>query len=421
MARRLETMVNRRIQAVVEARLLEESVLLLQGPRSVGKSTLLNAIAKRYQVPIIDLDEIATKDAVASDPTLFMGGASPVLVDEYQKVPLILNAIKAELRTKTAPGRFLLTGSTRHEALPEIAEALSGRLHLMQIYPLTQEELEGNKNDLLEKLINDPSSAISASSSHTKREDYVEKLLAGGFPLALNRPSTASRNRWIDDYVKLTLENDARSITKFRQGAALENVLMQLAGQTGQILNMNKVAHDLGYAKDLVQRHTKLLQDVFLVHKLDAWGKTLSSRSSSLPKIHVTDSAIAARLLRLTSTKLLSRDATALTEFGHLLESFVVNEIIRKVSWMDGISGVGHWRTHDGEEIDLVIELDDGGVVVFEVKSGTRVADADLKHMKTLRDKLGGNFKAGVAFHLGERSYTSMDRIHVMPVDRLWL
>lgn len=413
-------MVLRRIQDVVEARLLEETVLLLQGPRSVGKSILLNDIAKQYKSTIIDLDDIATKDAVAADPALFMSGPAPVLVDEYQKVPLILSAIKAELRGNTSPGRFLLTGSTRHEALPEIAEALSGRLHLVHVYPLTQEELSGNRNNLLEQLMHDPTSAIKAPNSVTTRQDYVERLLAGGFPLALNR-TPASRNRWIDDYVNLTLENDARSITNYRQGPALENVLMQIAGQTGQILNMNKVAQDLGYKKDLVQRHTKLLQDVFLVHKLDAWGKTLSSRVSALPKIHVTDSAIAARLLRLTSAKLLSRDPAALTEFGHLLESFVVNEMIRKVSWSDGISGVGHWRTHDGDEIDFVIELDDGGVIVIEVKAGTRVPEIGLRHMAALRDKLGKNFRAGVTLYLGERSYTALDRIHVMPVDRLWL
>ena len=413
-------MVNRRIQDVVEARLFEEAVVLIQGPRSVGKSTLLNNIAKKYKVSIIDLDDIATKDAVASDPALFMSGPAPVLVDEYQKVPLILGAIKAELRGSTSPGRFLLTGSTRHEALPEIAEALSGRLHLVHVYPLTQEELSGNRNNLLEQLINDPTLTIKAPSSTTTRHDYVERLLAGGFPLALNR-TPASRNRWIDDYVKLTLENDARSITNYRQGPALENVLMQIAGQTGQILNMNKVAQNLGYKKDLVQRHTKLLQDVFLVHKLDAWGKTLSRRASALPKIHVTDSALAARLVRLTSAKLLSRDPAALTEFGHLLESFVVNELMRKVSWLEGVSGIGHWRTHDGDEVDFVIELDDGDVVVFEVKSGTRVPENELRHMAALRDKLGKNFRAGVALYLGERSYTALDRIHVMPVDRLWL
>lgn len=413
-------MVARRIQEVIEARLLEETVLLLQGPRSVGKSLLLNDIAKKYKVSIIDLDDIATKDAVAADPALFMSGPAPVLVDEYQKVPLVLSAIKAELRGNTSPGRFLLTGSTRHEALPEIAEALSGRLHLVHVYPLTQEELTGDRNKLLEQLISDPASAIKTPNSVTTREGYVERLLVGGFPLALNR-SPASRNRWVDDYVKLTLENDARSITNYRQGPALENVLMRLAGQTGQILNVNKIARELGYTEDLVRRHTKLLQDVFLVHKLDAWGKTLSSRASALPKIHVTDSAIAARLSRLTSAKLLSRDPAALTEFGHLLESFVVNEIMRKVSWMDGISGVGHWRTHDGDEIDFVIELDDGGVVVFEVKSGTRVPEIELRHMAALRDKLGKNFRAGVALYLGERSYTALDRIHVMPVDKLWL
>jgi len=132
------------------------------------------------------------------------------------------------------------------------------------------------------------------------------------------------------------------------------------------------------------------------------------------------DSGVAARLMRLSPEKLTRRDPTSLTEFGHLLETFVVGEIQREASWLDGIAGVGHWRTRDGDEVDLVVERDDGAIIAFEVKAGSRIQGGDFQPMRKLRDSVGDAFIAGVAVYLGERAYTFEDRLHVMPVDRLW-
>lgn len=136
--------------------------------------------------------------------------------------------------------------------------------------------------------------------------------------------------------------------------------------------------------------------------------------------MHLGDSGVAARLLRLTPEKLAARSPTALTELGHLLETFVVGELLKQASWLDGLAGCGHWRTHDNDEVDLVVERDDGAIVAFEVKTSARVPGGDFRPLRKLRDAVGANFLAGVAPYLGDRSYTYEDRLHVMPVDRLW-
>lgn len=413
-------MVTRRLLEIVQARLREEPVILLQGPRSVGKSVLLLEIAANCGASVLDLDDLATRDAVVADPGIFVAGPSPVFIDEYQKAPLALDAIKAELNRDGSPGRFVLTGSTTHDALPIAAQALTGRLHRLPVYPLSQGEIAGVTEHLLVDLFADPTKAVPASMSTTTREDYIERIVVGGFPISLSRPSAASRNRWFDDYIQLTLERDVRELSKVKQDAALPQILAKLAGRTAQVLNINQVANDLRLSEDLVRSHTKLLEAVFLVQRLPAWGTTLIARSSSHPKIHVMDSGVAARLLRLTPDKLAKRHATALGELGHLLETFVVGELMRQVSWLDGFAGVGHWRTWDGDEVDLVVERDDGAIVAFEVKTSSRVRSVDFNPMRKLRDKMGDAFLAGVALHLGQRSYTFEDRLHVMPVDRLW-
>ncbi len=162
------------------------------------------------------------------------------------------------------------------------------------------------------------------------------------------------------------------------------------------------------------------LKTYFWLDRLPAWGKTLRTRVTVAPKAHVVDSGVAARLIRVTPTKLATLDPTALAEFGHLLETFVVGELRKQASWLDEPVTTGHWRTQNGDEVDYVIEFDDGRVLAFEVKANERIAGTDLKSLRKLRDALGERFIAGVALSTGMRSYTFEDRIHIMPVDRLW-
>jgi len=400
--------------------MLDDPVVLLEGPRSVGKSTLLRSIATETAAVLLDLDEPATRDAVAADPGAFVSGAETVCVDEYQKAPIVLDAIKSELNRDGRPGRFVLAGSTRHDALPAAAQALTGRLTRLRVYPLSQGEISGVHEDLLERLFADADSAVAAkATSTTTRVDYVELAVAGGMPMALAR-RPAARARWFDEYVALTLERDVRELSHIRQGTLLPQLLHRLAGQTAQVLNVERAGRDSGLDRATAESYTRLLEAVFLIHRLPAWGKTLNSRSTATPKVHVLDSGVAARLLRLTPDKLLRRDPTALTELGHLFETFVVGELLKQVSWMDGVAGVGHWRTHDHDEVDFVAERDDGAVVAFEVKAAGRVPGGDFKPLRKLRAALGDSFVAGVVLYAGDRSYNIDDRLYAMPIDRLW-
>ncbi len=398
----------------------DDPVVLLEGPRSVGKSTLLREIASAADGVLIDLDDPGVRDAVTADPALFVQGNRLVCIDEYQKAPVVLDAIKAELNQRTTPGRFVLAGSVRHDALPAAAQALTGRLSRLHVFPLSQGELNGVHENLLDAIATDPLAIVTPTLSTTSRADYIERIVRGGFPLAVGASTAAARRRWIDAYVRLSLERDVRELSRLRQGHLLEGLLGRLAGQTAQVLNVEHAARTAGLDKATTDSYISLLEKVFLVHRLPAWGKTLTARSAASPKIHVVDSAIAARLLRLTPEKLATIDPTAHTELGHLLETFAVGELLKQASWSPEVSGVGHWRTHDHLEVDLVIEFEDGGVFAFEVKSGSRIPGDDLKPLKKLRDAVGGNFRAGYALYLGQRSYTFEDRIHALPLDRLW-
>lgn len=417
----LESVVARRVSGLLRHLVEVEPVVALHGPRSVGKSTVLREFAEGVGGSVLDLDDVEVREAVIGNLASVVAGKAPVCVDEYQRVPDILDALKARLnREGSQPGTSVITGSTQQDALPATAQALTGRLHALTIWPLSQGEIDGVQEDLLQGLLADPEGAIArAPLSSTKRQNYVERVCAGGLPLALRRTG-AARVRWFDDFIRASVERDALELSRIRERQAMTDLLGLVAAQTGQLLNVSSAADRLGVSRATVESHLRLLEDLFLVVRLPAWGRNLRSRVSAKPKVHVVDSGMAARLLRLTPDKLTGLDPTALSEFGHLLETFVIGEIRKQASWLEEPVSLGHWRTSDGAEVDLVLEADDGTVLAFEVKASERASGSDFRGLTQLRDALGDRFVAGVIFTTGSRSYTYTDRLHVLPIDRLW-
>ncbi|MCI7672670.1 MAG: ATP-binding protein [Schaalia hyovaginalis] len=418
---KLTSIVPRRVSEVLVEQMRVEPVVALHGPRSVGKSTVLRAFAAQVGSAVIDLDDIEVREAVEGNLGSAVSTVTTLCIDEYQRLPDVLDAIKARLnREGSNPGTAVITGSTRQDALPRTVQALTGRLHSQVIWPLSQGEIAGVREDFLERLLADVADTVAAlPTSTTSRDEYVDRVCSGGMPLALRRTG-ASRARWFDDFVRASVERDAVELSRIRERQALADLLGYLASQTGQLLNVSAGAQKLGINRATAENHLRLLEDLFLVVRLPAWGKTLRSRVSVKSKVHVVDSGLATRLLRLTPDRLRSLDPAALTDFGHLLETFVVGEFRKQASWLGEPVALGHWRTSDGDEVDLVIERDDGRVLAIEVKASERAPGSEFRGMTKLRDLLGDRFLGGIMMTTGKRSYTYQDRLHVIPIDRLW-
>jgi uncharacterized protein len=238
--------------------------------------------------------------------------------------------------------------------------------------------------------------------------------------MVLQRPTTRARMSWFADYVDLVVMRDVLDIARVRQREALPRLLRQLAAQTGQLLNITKAGQAVGLESSTANRYATLLEAAFMIQRLPAWGETLGSRLAAHPKVHVIDSGLAAWLLGLSATKINSRNAMVQTEFGHLVETFAVGEILKQAGWSDEIVTASHFRTHNGDEVDLVLETWDGRVAGFEIKAGTRLKDPDFNGLRLVRDRLGERFIAGFVLNLGELAYRKEDRIAVLPLCRLW-
>jgi predicted AAA+ superfamily ATPase len=416
---RLESEVPRRAREVAIRAAADFPVVLLQGPRSVGKSTLLHSLAGEWQRQVVDLDDLMTRQAIATEPALFIAQKGPVLIDEFQHVPEVLDAIKAELNRHSAPGRFVITGSTRYDSLPRAAQSLTGRIRRIDVLPLSLGEVDGVREHFVPNLLGGGDALLERRVSVTAREEYAERVTAGGFPLVLQLPTRAARTNWFETYIDLVVSRDVLELSQIRQRRQLPLLLNRLAAQTGSVVNVASAASAVGLDKTTAEDYLQLLEAVFLLRRMPAWGTTLSSRVNSSPKLHVVDSGIAARLLRLTPEQLLAATASALTEFGHLLETFVVGEIYKQVSWLENPVDVGHFRTRDGEEVDVVLENYDGSVWGFEVKASGQYKGAE-KGMAALKRKVGGKFAGGVVFYLGQHIVRLGDDVVACPVDQLW-
>ncbi len=416
----LDVIKPRRLEPVVRGLLIDEPVIVLTGPRTVGKSTLLRRLAHDHSADVIDLDDTTTRRLVAQDLALFVAGQSPVMIDEFQHVPEILDAIKAELNRDTRPGRFLLTGSTRYSTLPQTAQSLTGRVHIVTVWPLSQGEIAGTTETFLATLLANDSLAVPTTPSQTTREQYVESVLAGGLPAVLRRRPGRPRARWYEDYLTLVVERDVLDIRNIHQSVVLPEFLRTVAAQTGQILHIAHAARSAGIKPALGEDYLRLLEAVFLVHRIPAWGVTLGARVNKLPKIHLVDSGLGGWLLGLTERTISRRLPVAMTEFGHLLETFAINELLKQASWIEESLRYGHYRTFDGHEVDLVVEHHDGRRFAIEIKAGASYRPDDLRGLTRLRDKLGDAFTCGVLLYLGERGAHVDDRLYVLPLDQLW-
>ena len=410
----------RRILDVVRRLIATQPVVIIEGPRTVGKSTLLREIAAASPVGIVDLDEPDIRHQVEADPQGYVTRPRPVLIDEYPKIPRLIQHIKAQLNRDGSPGQFVLTGSASLEANKSDLGALVGRYTDVLILPLAQVEIGGREGNFMEQAFGDIEALRSSGPSVTTRGSYIERVLTGGFPLLVRSLDPADRYQRFTNYIDQSINYGIANLYEVREREYLQRLLYRYAAQTGQLLNIRGAARDVELKWGTAENYTRLLELLFLIHRLPAW-KATDRGPVSRPKLYVVDSGVGGRLLRLTPDRVTSGEPLFLQQYGHLLETFVLGEVRKMLSWMDGPSVIGYWRNRRGDEVDLVVERpDDDAVIGIEVKAGSRVTADDWRGLRILRDEVGSRFSAGLVMYTGDMPYRLDDGIFAMPIDKLW-
>lgn len=398
----------------ITAAMEDTRVVSLLGARQVGKSTLAQQVFETQQLASsFTLDDQATRAAALNDPTGFVAGlAKPTVIDEVQRAPELLYAIKRAVDTDQTPGQFLLTGSANLLTAPRINEALTGRMEIVRLYPLAQAEIEGSTANFVDALFaGDPP---QVSRAPIGREAFVERLARGGYPEARLR-NGRRRATWYRDYLTSLIQRDLNDLASLDRADEVPGLLRLLATQAGNIVSLSKAARHLTMSDKTAASYVKLLEDLFILHRVRPWRPGLRGREVRSPKLYVVDSGLLLYLLTSDQKRLAEDDMVT----GKALESFCGMELLKHISWSRTDPELFHYRDRDAE-IDIVLEARNGDLACVEVKAAATVRDADHRVMRELRDARADRFKAGVVIYTGEQTIPLADRIWAVPIGGLW-
>ncbi len=403
------------ISNILEA-VKDTPVLLINGARQTGKTTLVKVIAQNYHPAVyMTLDDLSVRGAAQSDPAGFLKNINtPVVIDEIQLAPELLPAIKMIVDQSREPGRFTITGSANVLTLPRISESLAGRMEIFTLYPLSRGEIRNKREDFVERIFIDPfNPRVLGKSVPEYLWDYV---CYGGFPEIQKRKIRSRQEAWFRDYIKTIVQRDIRDLANINGLTQLPRLFELLASRAGGLLNFAELSRSLQIPQSNLKRYTALLEATFLLYLLPAWSGHLGKRFVKAPKIYLADSGLLAYLVGMSPERLKKH----FDYRGSLLETFVLMELIKQTGRSVIRPNIFHFRSLTGVEVDFLLEDRQGQLVGIEVKASATVRPDDFKGLKWLREQTGDNFKRGIVLYTGDETIAFGDNLFAVPVQALW-
>ena len=405
---------QRSLTPVLEEALADTPVVCLFGPRQSGKTTLVQQLVSERA--FVSMDEHNYYQNAGADPDGFVASLpEAVTLDEVQRVPALLTAIKRSVDQNRRPGRFLLTGSANLLLVPTITESLAGRMEMAQLHPLTESEKEGRPGRFLGDLLNGALEPGIRPEEEPAGPSLPMRLVTGGYPEPLTRAPGRAR-QWHRQYLRSIIERDVQEVAQVRDARELARLLELLALRSSELLNILNLAGILGLHRETVDHYIAVLERLFLVRRLPAWNRNPAKRLVKAPKVHLLDSGLAATLAGLSADDWLDhRD-----RMGHLLESFVVQQLIAQATWTEPDLRFWHYRDKDGVEVDVVLTRGNRTWGI-EVKAGRTLSQEDGQGLMRLADRCGEDFESGVLLYAGrDRLSLAGGRLLAVPLSELW-
>ncbi|MGH7909364.1 MAG: ATP-binding protein, partial [Thermodesulfobacteriota bacterium] len=346
-------------------------------------------------------------------PAGFLRGLGRAIIDEVQRVPDLLRAIKRLVDDDRRPGRFLLTGSANVLTLPQVSESLAGRMEIVSLLPLSQAEIRATKATFLEKAF---AGKLAEPPGTMVGGELVRMVRAGGYPEMLRRKDAKRRQAWARDYIKANVQRDVRDVAEIEMLDRLPRLLRVLAHHSGQLANFTQMGSQLGLDDKTTRRYVAVLEQLFLVRRVEPWFRNRLKRLVKTPKLHFLDSGLLATMLGATDRRI-AKDRSVL---GPLLETFVFSEIMKQAEWHDETCVLYFYRDKDQDEVDIVVESDSGPLIGIEVKAAATVSATDFKGLRKLAGASRDDFKLGLVLYDGEQVVPFGDRLFAAPVSCAW-
>ncbi len=401
---------------IIEA-LKDTPVILINGARQTGKSTLCRQLveAGSFDGQILTMDDPTTLSAAQADPLGFLQNLSPhVIVDEVQRATELFLSIKKLVDDNRNGRRLILTGSADVMTLPQVADSLAGRIEIHDLWPLSQAEIRGKRSKFLDTLI----AADGRFRSHKNIwKDMIEAIHAGGYPEALQRETEGRKAKWFESYIDAVLQKDIKDLANIEGLTQIPNILQLIATRVGSTINLSDIARLSGVKNTTLQRYMALLEHVFLILKIPAWTPNIEGQFVKSPKIVLNDTGLLCHLRGESVDSLMGNRTTA----GAFLENFIVMEIVKLLSWSDLFLKAYHFSIHRGAEVDLVLEDRKKQLYGIEIKSTASVDQNDFKGLKRLAELAGKKFQRGIVLYGGEHMVGGFgENLQAVPLSAVW-
>ena len=401
------------IQPRIAEALSDTPVVLLAGPRQSGKTTLVKQIAEQQGLRYITMDDELSLLAAREDPAGMIRNLNRAVIDEIQRAPQLLLAIKKSVDEDRRPGRFLLTGSANLMTLPTVADSLAGRMETLMLLPLSQSEIESNSANWVDRAF---TGQILDTSTLAVGSQLVDRVLRGGYPEAISRTASRRRKIWARQYIDALIQRDVRDVAGIEKLDQLPRLLSALAQTAGQMCNYSQLGAQVGLHGKTASRYVSVFEQMYLLKRVDVWADNRLKRLVKTAKLQFIDSGLLASLLDISADEA----HTERPRFGNLLETFVYAELLKHISTADGDYRLMYYRDADKFEVDLVIEAALGQLVAVEVKAAATVKQIDLRGLKKLANQAQKQFKMGVLLYDGTETMPLGDRLWAAPLSTLW-
>ncbi|MDN3358212.1 ATP-binding protein [Actinomadura sp. DC4] len=403
--------VPRQAAELITEAIADTRVVVVNGARQVGKSTLAEMVLRQEKNGVARfLDDPVTRAAAIEDPVRFVRHDGLMLIDEVQRVPDLWLAIKHLVDRDPRPGRFLLTGSARLLALRSLPDALPGRSETIELWPLSQGEIDGAPDRFVDAAFA-YGADLRAAPSELQRKDYLARTARGGYPEARRRESPQRRQRFFEGYLSDLLSRDVKQVADIEKAGDMRRLVALLAAQTAGLLNVNRLAGELSITAPTVRSYIEILETVYVIRLIPAWSPNATSRAISTPKVIFVDSGLAGYL---------TTGAVTDAALGGRLENFALGELARQLTWAHTPARLYHYRDRDQYEVDGVLEDNAGRVVGVEIKAAETVRADDFRGLKRLQRRLGPRFHAGFVLYCGTESLSFGDGLTCLPISALW-
>ncbi len=405
-------MYDRLLGRKLDEALSDTPVVLVVGPRRAGKTTLVRHVGGSSRTYVTLDDEIAM-EAARSDPTGFIRSLNEATIDEIQRAPELMLAIKKSVDEDYRPGRFLLTGSANVMTLPQVADSLAGRIETHRLLPLARIEVKGRQPSFLTRLFE---GKLKGTGKETLGDELVRIVLEGGFPEALARENERRRQAWARSWIESVLRRDLRDIAEIEKLAELPKFVRLLAEYSGQLVNYSRLGSNIGVSHKTGQRYVGLLEQIFVITTLQPWRSNVLKRMVRTSRLHFLDSGLLAATRGLT----LARVSADRREFGALLECFVFAEVLKLMTVSELTLEPRHFRDQQMHKVDLVLERNDGKIAGIEIKASATVRSGDFAGLRSLAAATGERFAFGAVLYDGSVVVPFGERLAAAPLSCLW-